>query len=238
MESYTPHRPAFLIAILLSLYVTSACGDPKQHDQGAPAETEPQTTEPATGGIVRDLETKTSIVETAHVTLPDHDPDAAALSLVVTKSRSRLDVLLRGATLKTYPIALGGSPAGPKRVQGDSRTPEGDYVLFPHHPSPSFGGSFYVAYPSADDAARGFANGLISEAARDRIVNELHQERKPPHQTALGGLILLHGSRDRELRSLTTVNWTDGCIAMENDDLLELLAAFDAADRPVLSIRP
>jgi len=33
-------------------------------------------------------------------------------------------------------------------------------------------------------------------------------------------------------------NWTNGCIAMENDHLVELLGAFEPGDRPFLDIRP
>jgi murein L,D-transpeptidase YafK len=156
----------------------------------------------------------------------------------VTKSRYRLDVLLHGERVKTYPIALGRVPAGAKRKQGDFRTPEGEYVLFPHHPSPSFGSCFYIGYPNEDDARRGAEQGLIDGTQRDGIINELRRGNKPPHGTALGGLILLHGTRERWIPALTKTNWTDGCIAMDNDDLLELLAAFDPDDRPTLLIRP
>ncbi len=61
---------------------------------------------------------------------------------------------------------------------------------------------------------------------------------KPPHQTPLGGLILIHGTKKRWIPGLTRTNWTDGCIAMENDDLQELLAAFDSHDRPIVRILP
>jgi L,D-peptidoglycan transpeptidase YkuD (ErfK/YbiS/YcfS/YnhG family) len=35
----------------------------------------------------------------------------------------------QGKILKTYKIALGGEPVGPKTRQGDHKTPEGVYVL-------------------------------------------------------------------------------------------------------------
>ena len=190
------------------------------------------------GLIVRDDETRSDIDATAEAKLPEHDSNAGPLSLVVTKSRYRLDVLLRDRRIKTYPIALGGSPSGTKQAQGDSRTPEGEYALFPHHPSPSFGGSFYVAYPNELDARQGFEGGRVDSDQRDRIVNANRRGDKPPHQTPLGGLILIHGTRKRWVPALTRTNWTDGCVAMENDDLMELLAAFDSDDRPTVQIRP
>jgi hypothetical protein len=35
----------------------------------------------------------------------------------------------KGEVLKTYKIALGGNPDGPKERRGDNRNPEGTYVI-------------------------------------------------------------------------------------------------------------
>lgn len=53
----------------------------------------------------------------------------------------------------------------------------------------------------------------------------------------LGGLILLHG-RYPEMPGQTARNWTDGCMAMNNEHLEALLALFTGDDRPVLRIDP
>ena len=188
------------------------------------------------GGVVlRDGDTRRDIEATAGVTLKASD--VSSLALVVTKSRYRLDVLYDGKRVKTYPVAFGDTPAGPKRAQGDERTPEGEYELIPHHPSPSWGSCFYVCYPNEQDADQGLADGTISPQQRDRIVESLRDERKPPFGTALGGLILLHGTKEG-YPCQTCLNWTDGCIAMENDDLHELLEIFEPSDRPILQILP
>jgi murein L,D-transpeptidase YafK len=188
------------------------------------------------GVIVRDRETARLITETAAVTLPQGvGPE---LRLVVRKSRYRLEVWRGEDRLKVYPVALGGEPVGAKQQVGDHRTPEGSYLLRPHHPSPGFGGCFYVCYPSRDDARRGLESGIIDQAAANRINLAFDLDRLPPHQTRLGGLILIHGTRNRTQQGLTMLNWTDGCIALENDDVLELLTAFTSSDRPYVEIAP
>ena len=184
--------------------------------------------------LARDRETRRDIRESRGRTLPRDLP----LELVVTKSRYRLDVVAGSTTLKTYPIALGSEPRGAKRRQGDEKTPEGRYVLVPHHQSPGFGPCFYVCYPGKDDAARGLRDGLVDAGQRDAIVRALRAGKAPPSSTALGGLILIHGTRDRSRGSLTEVNWTQGCIALENEDVDELLSLFEPSDRPVVTIRP
>jgi hypothetical protein len=52
-----------------------------------------------------------------------------ATSILVEKSKRTLSLIRDGAVIKTYRIALGGSPIGAKRREGDSRTPEGDYRI-------------------------------------------------------------------------------------------------------------
>jgi len=157
--------------------------------------------------------------------------------LVVRKGRFRLDVLRDGKIVKVFPVALGGNPLGAKRRQGDHKTPEGTYILAPHTPS-TFGDCFYICYPNEEDARKGLEEGLIQRSALLSVVEPLRYGGLPPSNTALGGQILLHGTRDRTIREVTATNWTDGCIAMENVDLLELLSLFRSSERPFLKVEP
>jgi hypothetical protein len=191
--------------------------------------------------ILRDPETRLAIRTTGEVELSA--ADAASLRLVATKHRYRLDVLRGDEILKTYPIALGGQPEGRKEREGDGRTPEGDYLLIPHHPSPGFGRCFYLCYPNEQDAADGLRAGRIDAAQRRRIVRSLQPAgsklpRRPPHDTPLGGLILLHATKEPSPAPLTTANWTNGCIALEQEHLDELLGIWGPDDRPRLAILP
>ena len=188
--------------------------------------------------IVRDEAALEEISRTAGVALPRHAQEP--LRLVVEKSRRLLRVVAAedGRAIKAYPVALGGSPEGAKEREGDQRTPEGRYVLQPRHESPSFGTCFFVCYPNAKDAERGREAGLISDRQAAAIRAAEGDRRSPPQDTPLGGLILVHGTSNRSQGALTRLDWTLGCIALENPDLLELLAAFEPADRPEIEIRP
>jgi murein L,D-transpeptidase YafK len=186
------------------------------------------------GVIVRDAETRDAIDATKDAKPQKGDP----LELEVTKSRYRMDVTSGGKRVKVYPVAMGGRPEHPKTRDSDGRTPEGRYVLIPHHPSPGFGPCFYICYPNGTDARRGLAEKRIGNPVLERIDAALRRGQRPPHDTPLGGLILLHGTKLRSLPALTETNWTTGCIAMENADVEELLRAFSPNDRPLLTIRP
>jgi len=122
--------------------------------------------------------------------------------VVVRKGERRLE-LYQGATLlRTYAIALGRVPRGPKQQEGDGRTPEGHYLLDYRNPRSSYHKALHVSYPSAADTL----------AARNRGVSP-------------GGLIMLHGVRNGlgfVGRLHRIFDWTDGCIAVTDAEIDEI----------------
>jgi len=102
--------------------------------------------------------------------------------------------------------------------------------------SPSFAESFYISYPDIADAKRGLATGLISKKQYNAIEKAIASGGKPPYSTALGGLILLHGTKNRDEEGLTTTDWTAGCIAMENSHIMELYRAVKSGARVPIRI--
>lgn len=134
--------------------------------------------------------------------LPVPQPLEAADYVLVRKSERRLYLLRGGRVLRSYPVRLGLNPEGHKLEEGDFRTPEGVYTLAARNPRSEFFLSLKVSYPSADDR----------ESARRRGV--------PP-----GGNIMIHGLPNVPRKPLSyyrDIDWTNGCIAVNNDDMLEI----------------
>src|SRR6202045_3108874 len=73
--------------------------------------------------------------------------------VIVYKHERRLVLLSQGKELKSYRIALGGEPNGPKTRQGDHRTPEGSYVLDSRNANSHFYKAFHISYPNSKDMA-------------------------------------------------------------------------------------
>ena len=122
--------------------------------------------------------------------------------LVVHKSTRRMLVYAHGSVVRSYVVSLGRDPVGPKRREGDHRTPEGRYVIDHHNPHSAFYRSLHVSYPSVADAARARVSG------------------NPP-----GGEIMIHGMRNGGGwlgRLHLTTDWTDGCIAVTDPEMDEL----------------
>jgi murein L,D-transpeptidase YafK len=122
---------------------------------------------------------------------------------VVVRKSERQMYLMHGSTiLRTYRVALGLNPVGPKEQEGDSRTPEGHYQLTRRNPHSEYFLSIQVSYPNDKDLQR---------AKRNRLTP--------------GGSIMIHGLPNdlrREPSYYEQRDWTDGCIAVSDSDMLEI----------------
>lgn len=123
----------------------------------------------------------------------------------VYKKTRTLELWSRNRKLKTYTIMLGRHPVGPKRFEGDGRTPEGNHVIDYRNPRSKFHLSLHISYPDSRDMER--ARALNRPA---------------------GGMIMVHGLRNG-LGWLGAVlrpfDWTDGCIAVTNPEIEEIWRA-------------
>jgi len=120
--------------------------------------------------------------------------------VVVRKAARVIQLYAGGRLVHTIPgIQLGDAPVGHKRFQGDERTPEGRYRIDYDNPESSYYLSLHISYPNAADVAYARAQG-----------------RSP------GGEIFIHGQPNGLPTGRVPGDWTDGCIAVSNDEM-ELL---------------
>jgi murein L,D-transpeptidase YafK len=132
--------------------------------------------------------------------------------IVVSRSCRTLSVYRRGRLLRRYPAVFGQNPLGPKRFEGDLRTPAGFYTIVEKRPHRRWARFLLLDYPNSSD-------GLRYAAALE--AGELPTgERGAP---GMGGAVGIHGS-DKEELNARGVDWTHGCISLFNRDALELSA--------------
>ncbi|MBZ5525871.1 MAG: L,D-transpeptidase family protein [Acidobacteriia bacterium] len=137
-------------------------------------------------------------------------------SIVIVKSERTMKLYSHGKLVRQYKVALGGSPVGTKRQQGDRKTPEGSYVISGRNEHSQFHLSLRVSYPNATDV----------KWARSRKV-------------APGGDIMIHGLAPSfaylgDLHRQT--DWTDGCIAVTNPEIEEIWRLVSVGTK--IEIRP
>jgi murein L,D-transpeptidase YafK len=103
--------------------------------------------------------------------------------------------------LKTYRVALSSEPVGAKEREGDHKVPEGEYVIDVKNSHSRFHLALHISYPNAVDRQRARRLGV-----------------KP------GGNIEIHGlGKYGWVAGLhRQVDWTDGCIAVTNEEIDEI----------------
>jgi murein L,D-transpeptidase YafK len=144
--------------------------------------------------------------------------------MIIHKGERRLWAHCEGGAVVTLPVALGRGLAGPKRSQGDQRTPEGDYRLLGAAKSSRFHRFVAIDYPSPRDADRALAEAQISETDHARILDAHRRGVLPPSDTPLGGDIGFHGEGKRWRGESRDLDWTFGCIALRDVDVDFLIA--------------
>jgi murein L,D-transpeptidase YafK len=123
------------------------------------------------------------------------------------KSQHRLEVYFKGHLYKSYHAVFGRSlAAGAKLWAGDRRTPEGNYLIIGKRRSMRFGWFLHLNYPNEQDHER------FEQSRATHVI---------PASADEGGQIGIHGT-DSPYLNVADVNWTTGCISVDNSDIREL----------------
>ncbi len=141
--------------------------------------------------------------------------EISAPVLYVLKKHRRLLLVDNGILVRKYRIALGSSPRGDKSVRGDGRTPEGDFVVCRKNGNSKYYKSLGLNYPTPRHALQALDEGLISLREYNDIMRANRKMHLPPPNTLLGGAIFIHGGGE-------WVDWTEGCIALNDRNMDEL----------------
>jgi murein L,D-transpeptidase YafK len=148
--------------------------------------------------------------------------------ILISKSNRQLSVIsAKGVILKTYSIASGRGGPGDKYRLGDQKTPTGRYKVAGFKSNSDFFYFVRLNYPNENDARRGFRDKLINKRQYNAILEALDNNMTPPQGTKLGGAIGIHGIGEESQSKISmhnTLDWTQGCIALRNHEVEDLLA--------------
>ena len=137
--------------------------------------------------------------------------------ILVEKSKRQLSIYHDDELLKTYKISLGKNPVGHKQFEGDSKTPEGIYFIDGKNPKSRYFLNLGISYPNEED-----------------------KEYAAKHNKSAGGDIKIHGlpngfSMAKPLFDIYG-DWTEGCIAVSNENMAELYDIIDIGTK--IEIKP
>jgi len=138
-------------------------------------------------------------------------PGEKVRRLVIYKSTHRLEAWSGKRLLKVYKVAIGSGGKGPKLYQGDNRTPEGTYRVAGRHRSRKYHLFLLLSFPNARDRARYRRN---------------RRQGKIPRGRGIGSAVGIHGEkRGYAWLPHKWVDWTQGCVALDNKEIKELYRA-------------
>jgi len=141
-----------------------------------------------------------------------YNGDGAKPTVIVVHKLSRKLTIYQGLTpLKTYSVVLGNDPYNDKLCQGDTCTPEGVYHIRAKYPHSRWDYFMWLDYPNTQDWLK---------FSRAKKAGRL------PQDADIGGEVGIHGTED-PTRNQSGINWTKGCVSLQNRDLDEIYPLVD-----------
>ena len=139
--------------------------------------------------------------------------DSAAITgnpyyIIISKKNYELKVYDDKGWYATYPCVFGSNDLRDKYMEGDKRTPEGEFKVVLKKSNAKWKFELLLDYPNEGSYAkfkRRIADGLV------------------PPDAKIGGGIAIHATRPQEEWTVDYYqNWTDGCISLKYSEAKDL----------------
>ncbi len=144
--------------------------------------------------------------------------------ILVDTERLTLSVMQGEQPVREFAaVSIGRNGTTASKIYLDHRTPLGSFKISAIRDSERYYRFIGIDYPDLEYARRALNEGVIDSAAYDAILTAHEQGREPPATTPLGGHIGIHGLGDGDRRIHEEFNWTEGCVALTNEEVDELL---------------
>lgn len=204
---------------VLPLVGLAACGKAHATPPAPKSEPVPIASASATPSVALPTEAICPADYTCDIGSLERTPAPKITSLLVERHAHKLHLVAGKTIVRSYGVAIGGGGFGQKRVEGDQITPMGTYAIVGKMPS-RWHTYLALDYPNAEDRRR-YAD-LVAKGEVD--------PKKGP-----GSAIAIHGRRANMPDKLhKLVDWTLGCIALDNDEIDQVAAVTPVGTRVVI----
>lgn len=164
--------------------------------------------------------------------LPRHTNEVWVL---VDDQEATLSVFRGNALLERFaPISLGRAGAKTQRVRGDNVTPMGEFRINRFNYESQWRTFMGIDFPTPAHARMALEKGIYSQADYEDYFDFYRRNGHPPQNTALGGAIGIHGlgSADPDIHG--RYHWTQGCVAVTNEQIDRLAELVGVGTRVVI----
>jgi murein L,D-transpeptidase YafK len=128
--------------------------------------------------------------------------------VIIDKSDYELQVYDDKGWYATYPVVFGSTSLDDKQMEGDRKTPEGEFKVVSKKLHPKWDRFIMLDYPTKESYTK---------------FNQRKQSGEIPRNATIGGGVGIHGTWPHEDYQVDKFkNWTNGCIALKNEDVEDL----------------
>ncbi len=157
---------------------------------------------------------------------------------ILVDKRNYILILYEDTVLvKSYRVSLGRNILRAEKTAGDKATPVGEYKICSIDTSHHYNKFFQLNYPNLSNATEALRKGWITQKVFDQIKFEYYYEGCTKFNKVLGGNIGIQGlgRLNYIFKNLPFVyNWTNGSIAMSNENIDELYSVIKIGTKVVI----
>jgi len=158
---------------------------------------------------------------------------AGGVRIFIDTDKRTLQVLEGGRVVATFNgIAIGRYGKTYFKTRGDNKTPLGNFRIGWIGKESRYHRFLGLSYPDMEAADRALVDGRIDEAQWQEIRRAVQAGKTPSQHTPLGGNIGIHGVGSGDLEVHREYNWTNGCVALTNEQI-DILAQWAKIGTPV-----
>jgi murein L,D-transpeptidase YafK len=159
------------------------------------------------------------------------------VNLVVDRKTYTLNLYEDTVFVKSYRASFGRNLQEKKKRANDGATPVGTYKICNIENDSSYYKFLRLNYPNLDDDVEALRQSLITQREFNELKFQFYYEDCVDDNTVLGGNVGIHGlgRLNAIFKNLPFVyNWTDGSIAISNENLDEILSVIKKGTKVVI----
>jgi murein L,D-transpeptidase YafK len=158
-------------------------------------------------------------------------------NILIDRKTYTLSIYEDTVFIKSYRASFGRNLTEKKKRANDGATPVGDYKICSIENDPAYYKFLKLNYPNLEDAVDALRGGIITQREFNDLKFQFYYEDCIDPNTVLGGNVGIHGLGRLNLffENLPFVyNWTDGSIAISNENLDEILTVVRKGTKVVI----
>lgn len=158
-------------------------------------------------------------------------------SILIDRKNYSLSIYEDTVLIKTCRANFGTNLNSPKCRDNDNATPVGEYMICSLDTINRYHKFLRINYPNLTDAAEALEKGIITQKQYDKLNFEFYYGDCPDQDTELGGNIGIQGIGEYNsiFKNFPFVfNWTDGSIAVSNEDIDEIYSIVKRGTKVVI----